>query len=86
MGQPDDIAALENQFAASEKDAQALLAGLDEQLGSWRESPGSWSVAECLDHLATTNRVYLQPMREAAERARAEGRMQTFRLDRLPYT
>jgi hypothetical protein len=31
-------------------------------------------VAQCLDHLATANRVYLAAMRPAAERARQQGR------------
>ena len=34
----------------------------------------SWSVAECLDHLATANRVYLAAMRPSAERALRNGR------------
>jgi hypothetical protein len=75
MDAPEDIAALEAQFAAVAQDARALVAGLDERLGAWRETAGSWSVAECLDHLATANRVYLRAMREAAERARSEGKV-----------
>jgi len=37
-------------------------------------SPGAWSVAECLDHLATADRVDLAALRPAAERARQQGR------------
>ena len=47
---------------------------LTEQQGAWRVEPGSWSVAECLDHLATANRVYLRAMNEPAVRARKNGR------------
>ncbi len=36
---------------------------------------GSWSVAECVDHLAATNRVYLHAMQGAAVRAREQGRL-----------
>ncbi len=75
MAEPgDDIAALERAFEATEHDARALVNGLSEAHGTWRAHPGSWSVAECLDHLATSNRVYLQAMRPAAARALAEGR------------
>jgi hypothetical protein len=42
-------------------------------MGEWRAQPGSWSVAECLDHLATGNRVYLAAMEPAAARARQRG-------------
>lgn len=69
-----DIVALENAFDAAERDARGLVAGLTPALGGWRSDAGSWSVAECLDHLATANRVYLRAMNPAAERARARGR------------
>jgi DinB superfamily len=69
-----DILVLEAGYAAVDKDARALVAGLTEALGTWRAEAGSWSVAECLDHLATANRVYLRAMQPAAERARTEGR------------
>ncbi len=72
---PADIHDLEEQLDVAERDAQALVHGLTEQQGAWRAEPGSWSVAECLDHLATANRVYLQAMSGAAVRARAAGRL-----------
>ena len=62
---------------AAERDARALVDGLSEDQGRWREATGSWSVAECLDHLATASRVYLEAMRPAAERARAAGKLRT---------
>jgi hypothetical protein len=71
---PEDVQSLHEELLAAERDAQALVAGLSEEQGAWRPEPGSWSVAECLDHLATGNRVYLSAMREPAGRARARGR------------
>jgi DinB superfamily len=71
---PSDLASLETAFSAAADDAQRLVAGLDENLGDWRASPGSWSVAQCLDHLATANRIYLRAMQPDAERARRDGR------------
>ena len=71
---PPDIEVLQNQLDAAERDAQALVSGLDERLGTWRASEGSWSVAQCLDHLATGNRFYVTAMQEAALRAREQGR------------
>jgi len=70
---PADIRDLEDQLDAAERDAQALVQGLTEQQGAWRAEPGAWSVAECLDHLATGNRVYLRALNESAVRARAKG-------------
>jgi hypothetical protein len=72
---PPDIRRLEDELEAAERDARALVQGLRDEQGEWCAEPGSWSVAHCLDHLATGNRVYLAAMRPAAERARAEGRL-----------
>lgn len=74
MGAPPDIALLESHLDAVECDAQALVSGLTDALGAWRAAADSWSVAECLDHLATANTVYLSAMKESAVRARARGR------------
>ena len=74
MDQPIDIAALDAAFDSAEQDACAVAAGLSDAMGQWRATPGSWSVAQCLDHLATANRVYLRAMQPAAERAVLEGR------------
>jgi DinB family protein len=72
---PPDVAALQAAFDAAERDARTLVDGLTEDLGTWRDEPGSWSVAECLDHLAQGNRSYLRAMEPAAQQARARGRM-----------
>jgi hypothetical protein len=72
---PAEIGDLLDQMDAAERDAEALVAGLSSERGAWRAAPGSWSVAECLDHLAMTNRLYLDAMREPAARARSEGRL-----------
>jgi hypothetical protein len=69
-----DIAALAAAFEATERDARAVAVGLGEELGTWRADASAWSVAECLDHLATGNRVYLQAMTPAGEQALAQGR------------
>jgi hypothetical protein len=55
-----DIAVLEDGFDAVERDARALVSGLTELSGTWRPDANAWSVAECLDHLAIANRVYLR--------------------------
>lgn len=69
-----DASALGPQFDAIASDARELVTGLTPEQGAWRALPESWSVAECLDHLATANRVYLEAMRPAAERALADGK------------
>ncbi len=70
-----DLQALIDALDAADRDARKVVDGLDEVSGGWRPAPGAWSIAECLDHLATANRVYLAPMAMAAEQARAAGRL-----------
>ena len=68
-----ELRALDDAFAANERAARALVAGLSEAAGGWRAAASSWSVAECLDHLAHANRVYLTAMEPAAASALARG-------------
>jgi hypothetical protein len=72
---PKDIRALEDSLEAIALEARAVVSGLSEREGGWRAAEGSWSIAECLDHLATGNREYLRAMQPAAIRARTRGRM-----------
>jgi hypothetical protein len=72
---PAELSALESALDAAERDARALVDGLAEAAGTWRAAPGSWSVAECLDHLAVANTVYLDAMEPTAREARARGRL-----------
>ena len=72
---PPALARLLDQVAACERDAHALVDDLSEDEVNWQPQPGrSWSIAQCLDHLARMNRVYLDGFAAAVERARAEGR------------
>ncbi|HEY7186097.1 MAG TPA: DinB family protein [Vicinamibacterales bacterium] len=70
---PPELAALDAAYIVIERDARALAEGLTEERAAWRAQPGSWSVAECVDHLATANRVYLAAMQPPAARALASG-------------
>jgi hypothetical protein len=69
-----DIRDLEQALDAIEQDARALVQGLTAEQGVWRATPDSWSVAQCLDHLATANRVYLRAMEPSASQALQLGR------------
>jgi hypothetical protein len=71
---PPDIRSLHDQLEAAEREVQELVVGLSAEQGVQAPEPGRWSVSQCLDHLATGNRVYLQAMRAPADRARLLGR------------
>ena len=68
-----EIVALDRAFEAVEQDARAVVSGLTEAQGIWRPTPASWSIAQCLDHLATSHGVYLGAMETAAADARLRG-------------
>jgi hypothetical protein len=54
-----EIDQFRNQFERLSADADALTAPLTDEQFTWRPGPDSWSIAECLDHLNATARVYL---------------------------
>jgi hypothetical protein len=73
---PPDLQDLEEQLDAADREARALVVDLDDAQANWQPGGGaSWSVAQCLDHLAVANHAYLEPMGEAVQRARGRGRL-----------
>ena len=74
MNLPPELERLEESLGRADQDVQALVSGLSEQQGCWRAKSDTWSVAQCLDHLARANLVYLSAMQPAASRARRQGR------------
>lgn len=74
---PSDIQDLVDQLNAADADARLLVSGLSDSDGLIRPANGGWCIAECLDHLATANRVYLAAMKPPAAEARALGRRRT---------
>lgn len=64
---------LEHQLRANLGDAERLVAGLAAEQLTWRPGPERWSIADCLEHLATTDRLYLERMRAAIEAAAPRG-------------
>ena len=51
-GAAPELQAIEDALNSLEQEARSVAAGLTEDQGTWRERPDSWSVSECLDHLA----------------------------------
>lgn len=74
MTLPPELRELEDQLDKIQRDAQELVSGLAEEQAGWCASSDSWSVSQCLDHLAIGNRVYLGAMQPAALRAHEQGR------------
>ncbi len=73
-GTAPEIEAIEDALNTLEQEATSVAAGLTEDQGTWRERPDSWSVSECLDHLATANEVTVRAMEPPAAQALEQGR------------
>ena len=61
------------QFAALGREAEALLDGLSTRQLEWRRNVGSWSIGDCLNHLAVTGDHSLSNIRSAMAAARTRG-------------
>lgn len=57
------------QIRQATRDAEALLLGRERALLTARLQPGSWCVAECLDHLTQTTRAFLPAISAAISAA-----------------
>ena len=59
-----EINAFRLEFERLSGEADALVAPLSEEQFNWQPAPGAWSVAECLEHLNVTARLYLPNLDE----------------------
>lgn len=70
---------LQAEAVAVTEAAQHLLDALSGPQLTWKPDPGTWSVAECFDHLSVTNRLYVPRIRRAIERAGQNTLVRPFR-------
>jgi len=68
---PAELQGLLDQIDACERDADSLVAGLDDDGVNWHPAPGRWSIAQCLQHLTVMNDVYTAGWDEHLRVARA---------------
>jgi hypothetical protein len=59
-----------SDLESAEKQASEIIARTSTTQANWRPNSGrSWSIVQCLSHLARTNRIYAAAMTEAVARA-----------------
>ena len=68
-----EIDQFRNEFEQLSAEADALTNPLSDEQFMWRPVPESWSIAECLDHLNATARVYLPTLDEGISDAIRRG-------------
>jgi hypothetical protein len=68
-----EIDAFRREFEGIAAEAQALVAPLSDTQFNWQPRPDSWSVAQCLDHLNITARLYMPNLDEGIAAAIQRG-------------
>jgi DinB superfamily len=73
MALAPELDELRIQFEQVSSEADALVDSLRDEQFHWRPAPDVWSIAECLDHLNVTARVYLPKFDEGIAEATRVG-------------
>jgi uncharacterized damage-inducible protein DinB len=68
-----DIDEIVDRLNEVTRDARAAFGGLSHEKLNWKPAPERWSVAQCLDHLITINRLYFALFTEMRGAAAADG-------------
>lgn len=68
-----DIEELSRQFHENRDHAERLAGGMSHFQFNWRAGPERWSIAECLQHLNTTEYLVLKTARPIIDAAKAKG-------------
>lgn len=68
-----EIDAFRREFERLADEADLLVSGLTDAQFTWRPAPTSWSIAQCLDHLNVTARLYLPQLDEGIANAIRQG-------------
>ena len=66
-------AAATRQFETTKREAAALAAELSDEQFNWRQTPGQWSIGQCLMHLANGTDATLPALDRAIAQARERG-------------
>jgi DinB superfamily len=68
LDSPNFLQTITEEVHHNSSKAQKLVDGLRDDQMSWTVAPGTWSIAQCLDHLAVTSREFDSYFTEAIQR------------------
>jgi hypothetical protein len=69
-----DLAQIVSELERMDREVAELLAALSPKQLNWQPDGGrSWSIGQCIDHLAKSNRIMVRAMSDALQSARAAG-------------
>jgi hypothetical protein len=66
----DFLQTVTEEAEKNSSEARRLVTGLTEEQLNWTSAPGKWSMAQCLDHLATTTKQFEPYLAGAISRGR----------------
>jgi hypothetical protein len=69
---PHFLQTIAAEAAKNGETARELVAGLSEEQLNWTSDPKRWSIAQCLDHLATTSKQFRPYLTGAIEKGRSK--------------
>jgi hypothetical protein len=67
---PDFLQTILDEAEKNSAEARQLVTGLSEEQLNWTSAPRKWSMAQCLDHLATTSKQFEPYFTSAISRGR----------------
>ena len=71
---PPDLQRILDAIDATDRAGAAIAARVTDEEFQWKPDEGRrWSIAECLDHMATINSIYSAAVRSGVEQARKNG-------------
>ncbi len=62
---PQSLQAVLDDLDKSDREARRIIDSVSDTQANWQPSDTSWSIAQCIDHLARTNRIYATTLLEA---------------------
>ena len=76
----EDLSSLISQAGKITNDARQVFGSFSTQQLNWKPAPERWSIAQCFDHLITTNREYLPIIDDVLQ-----GRKKSSVWQKLPF-
>ena len=64
-----DLEAVQQEISDARNRGLDMIDSLAAEQINWRFAPGSWSIAECIEHMSVTNELYVAAMQHALETA-----------------